>query len=88
MSVTLSDQTQRMIEEQLGQGGYTTPDDLVQAALASLNQQLNVGGFEPGELDALLAVGDADIARGDLLDGEQALADRRRRRAIEASRQR
>lgn len=47
----------------------------------TLNDQ-NAGGFEPGEMDALLAVGDADIEHGDVLDGEQALAEKRRRRAL------
>jgi Arc/MetJ-type ribon-helix-helix transcriptional regulator len=82
MSLTLNDRTQRMIEEQLGRGGYATPDEVVQAALTSLSQQQNAGGFEPGEMDALLAAGDADIERGDVLDGEQALAERRRRRSL------
>lgn len=86
MSVILNDRTQRLIEEQLGRGGYATPDDVVQAALASLNQQQNLGGFAPGELDALLALGEADIERGDLLDGDQALAERRHRRTLQANR--
>jgi Arc/MetJ-type ribon-helix-helix transcriptional regulator len=80
MSVILSEKTQRIIEEHVGRDGYSTADDLVLAALASLRQQLSLGGFGPGELDRLLAVGDADVERGDVLDGEQALAERRRRR--------
>ena len=80
MSVNLSEKTQRIIEEHVGRGGYSNADDLVLAALASLRQQESLGGFVPGELDRLLAVGDADIERGDVLDGELALAERRRRR--------
>jgi Arc/MetJ-type ribon-helix-helix transcriptional regulator len=81
MMLTLSPATQKMIEEQMGRGGYASPDDVIVAALASLKQQQAVDGFEPGELERLLAEGDADIERGDVLDGDEALANRRRRRA-------
>ena len=83
MTLMLSPTTQKLIEEQMGRGGYATPDEVIVAALASLKQQQQQSqdAFEPGELDRLLAEGDADIERGDVLDGEQALADRRRRRA-------
>jgi Arc/MetJ-type ribon-helix-helix transcriptional regulator len=80
MNVTLSERTQRLVEEQLVRGGYATPEEVVEAALASLTQQQNVGDFEPGELDALIAVGDAEIERGEVLDGDDALAERKRRR--------
>jgi hypothetical protein len=48
------------------------------AALASLEQQERFGDFATGELDRLLAEGEAS---GAFLDGEQALAQRRQRRA-------
>lgn len=81
MTLTLSPATQKMIEEQMGRGGYASPDDVIVAALVSLKQQQAIDGFEPGEVERLLAEGDADIERGDVLDGEEALAQRRRRRA-------
>jgi Arc/MetJ-type ribon-helix-helix transcriptional regulator len=81
MTLTLSPATQKLIEEQMGRGGYATVDEVILAALESLKQQQALGGFEPGELERLLAEGDADIERGDVLDGELALAERRRRRA-------
>lgn len=82
--MTLNIRTQKRIEQWRARGGYATADDVVIAALAALEQQMNKGQFEPGELDKLLAVADAEIARGDLIDGEQALRDRRRRRVEQA----
>lgn len=81
MSVNLNAHTQALLEQWLGRGGYATADDVVIAALAALEQQINRAQFEPGELDELLAVADAEIERGDLIDGAQALHERRRRRA-------
>jgi Arc/MetJ-type ribon-helix-helix transcriptional regulator len=59
-------------------GGYATPDELVAAALASLDQHERFGDFEPQELKRLLEEGEAS---GEFLDGAEALAARRRRRA-------
>jgi Arc/MetJ-type ribon-helix-helix transcriptional regulator len=68
MSVALNPETLRLIEERMRRGGYASADDVVRAALASLDQQAD---FEPGELDWLLAVADAEIDRDELLDGEE-----------------
>jgi Arc/MetJ-type ribon-helix-helix transcriptional regulator len=70
--------TRKLIQTRLQRGGYATPDDLVVAALASLEQQERFGEFEPGELDKLLAEGES---AGEFRDGAAALAARRRRRA-------
>jgi Arc/MetJ-type ribon-helix-helix transcriptional regulator len=77
MNQVLSSDTQRLIEERMRRGGYATPDAVVVAALASLEQQERFGDFEPGELGALLAEGEAS---GAFADGATALAARRRRR--------
>ncbi|HZZ41303.1 MAG TPA: hypothetical protein VFE58_00060 [Tepidisphaeraceae bacterium] len=68
MSISLTLQTQKMVEEQMKKGGYPNPDEAVRAGLASLELH---GDFEPGELERLLAEGEADIERGDLHDGEE-----------------
>ena len=72
---------QKIIEEQMKKGSYASPDDLLVAALAALDDVTVQDDFAPGELDSLLVEGDADIERGDVIDGEQALEDRRRGRA-------
>lgn len=38
MSVTLSSETESLIAERITQGGYSTPDDVVRAALQVLRQ--------------------------------------------------
>lgn len=81
MNLILSDETRRMLERQMKVGGYRSAEEAVRAGLAYLEQQEGAGDFEAGELEGLLAVGDAEIERGEVVDGEQALEDRRRRRA-------
>jgi len=56
-----------MLEDQMKRGGYPTPDDVIRAGIASVELH---GAFEPGELDRLLAEGEADVAAGHLHDGE------------------
>jgi antitoxin ParD1/3/4 len=68
MSISLTPQTQKLVEEQMEKGGYHSPDDVVRAGLASLERH---GDFEPDELERLLADGEADIERGNLIDGEE-----------------
>jgi Arc/MetJ-type ribon-helix-helix transcriptional regulator len=77
---------QKMIDEQMKRGEYANLDDLLVAALAALDDTRSREDFSPGELDELLAEADADIEQGDVIDGEQALIDRRRRRAEQAKR--
>lgn len=78
MTQFLNSETRRQIEQRMRRGGYATPNDVVAAALASLDRQERVGDFQPGELDRLLAEGEAG---GDFLDGAEALAASGRRRA-------
>jgi Arc/MetJ-type ribon-helix-helix transcriptional regulator len=84
MNVSLGPDTQKLLKKQMKRGGYRNEEDAVRAGLAYLEQQEQAGSFEPGELEKLLAVADAEVARGDLLDGEEALRARRRRRARRA----
>jgi Arc/MetJ-type ribon-helix-helix transcriptional regulator len=82
MTQFLTAQTRRLIEERMKRGGYASPDDVVAAALASLDQHERFGDFDAGELNRLIAEGEAG---GDFLDGAEALAARRRRRAAKDS---
>ena len=78
MSHFLSEQTRQSIEDRMKRSGYASPDAVVAAALASLDQHERFGDFEAGELNHLLVEGESG---GDFLDGAEALAARRRRRA-------
>ena len=68
--ISLSSEIQNLIEERMRRGGYPTADDVVRAGLALLAQQERLTDFGPGELDRLLAAGEAEIEAGNLLDGE------------------
>jgi putative addiction module CopG family antidote len=81
MHVSLSPETQKLLERQMKQGGYKSADEVVRAGLAYLDQRAAAGDFAPGELDEMLAVADAEIERGDVIDGEEALRARRERRS-------
>ena len=74
MSNSLNADNLKRIEDQISRCGYATPDDVVAAALAALEQNEQAGEFEPGELDRLLAEGEAG---GPPLDGEKVLAELR-----------
>jgi hypothetical protein len=77
MTQFLNAGTRKLIESRMKRGGYATPDDVVVAALASLEQNERFGDFASGELDKLLAEGEG----GGFVDGAKALEARRRRRA-------
>lgn len=62
MNVSLSPDTQKLIEERMKAGGYTTPEEVIRAGLASLQQGETHGDFAPGELEELLAQGERSIA--------------------------
>lgn len=72
MKLSLRPETQEMIDSRVRSGRYNSREDVVAAALAQLDQQEQMGEFDAGELDQLLAEGEAS---GDALDGEQVLAE-------------
>ncbi|HEX8914646.1 MAG TPA: type II toxin-antitoxin system ParD family antitoxin [Humisphaera sp.] len=79
MNVALSPEAERLVQQNISAGRYATPEDVVTAALASLAQ--SNGDFASGEMERLLAEGEASIARDGTLDGDAALEARRQRRA-------
>jgi Arc/MetJ-type ribon-helix-helix transcriptional regulator len=70
--MTLSAKTKKLIERHMKQGGYASADDVMLAALASLEQQENLGDFARGELEGLLEAGEKS---GKPLDGDKVLAE-------------
>ena len=71
MAISLSPETQRMIEEGMKRRGCASPDDLVRAGLALLDRQAARGDFEPGELDRLIAQAEAEFERGEGVDADE-----------------
>jgi antitoxin ParD1/3/4 len=78
MKIELSPKIQKLIKDRVESGKYRRPEDVVTAAMSSLDQQESFGDFAPGELDRLLNEGERDIAAGDVIDGDQAFAELRR----------
>lgn len=75
MNLALPPQIRQLIEDRVRSGKYSTPEDVVSAAVTQLDQQEQPGDFAPGELDQLLAEGEAS---GPPLDGEQVFAELRK----------
>ena len=74
MNLSLPAHIQRLIEERVRSGKYNTPEDVVSAAVANLDQQELAGDFEPGELDRFLEEGEQG---GAPLDGEDVFKELR-----------
>jgi putative addiction module CopG family antidote len=81
MNLSLDPKVQKLIDERVKSGLYATPEDVVAAALLTLDQQESLGDFAAGELDALLAEGEKSIAQEEALDGNEAYQSRRAGRA-------
>lgn len=79
MYVSLPAEVQRRIEKWIESGRYSTPEEVISAAIIAL-EQAEVGEFAPGELDLLLAEGESSIDREGTLDGEEAFRLRQQRR--------
>ena len=78
MNITLSPKTKKMIDARLKSGKYKTTQDVIEAAVSTLEIQEKFGDFAPGEIDALLADGEKDIARGDVIVADAVFAELRR----------
>ncbi|HLW64335.1 MAG TPA: hypothetical protein VKS79_03380 [Gemmataceae bacterium] len=81
MNLSLAPDIQKRIVERVNSGRFASPEEVVAAAILALDQQEQFGNFQPGELDALLAEGEKSIGKYETLDGDEAFAMRRMRRA-------
>jgi antitoxin ParD1/3/4 len=81
MNLSLDPELQKLIDERVKSGRYATAEDVVAAALLTLDQQEWFGDFAAGELDGLLAQGEQSITQEGTLDGHEAFQLRRARRA-------
>ena len=81
MNLSLKPDVQQLIKERVNSGKYSTPEDVVSAAILALDLQKQFGDFEAGELDYLLAEGERSIEQDGTLDGDTAFQLRRWRRA-------
>jgi antitoxin ParD1/3/4 len=81
MNVSLRPDVQKLIDERVKSGQYSSAEEVVEAAVLALTQDENFGEFETGELDNLLAEGEQSIEREGALDGHEAFHRRAQRRA-------
>ena len=81
MQITLPSDMEAAVRTRVDSGAFASPEDVVRAALVALKQQEEFGDFAPGELDELLAEGEASIDKEGTLDGDDAFEARRARRA-------
>ena len=69
MTISLSPQTQKLLEDRMRKGGFPTPDDAIRAALqiSEATTQLDLDD----ETSAALEEGEAQIDRGECRPWEQ-----------------
>ncbi|HZK82862.1 MAG TPA: type II toxin-antitoxin system ParD family antitoxin [Humisphaera sp.] len=70
MSLRIKLELQKFIDDQVKDGRYDSTEEVVEAALATIEQQTRCGEFGAGELDRLLAEGETDFNRGNFHVGE------------------
>jgi antitoxin ParD1/3/4 len=75
MPIALRPETERRIEDRMKDGSYSSPDDVVQAALQLLEQRERRRQADLEDVRQKIAVGIEQLDRGDGLDGEQAFAE-------------
>lgn len=80
MSLSLNPEVQKLTDERVKSGRYASAEDVVVAALLTLDQQEWLGDFSSGELYVLLADGEQSIVREGTVDGTEAFRLRRARR--------
>lgn len=78
MILSLKPAVQQLIEEQVTSGKFSSPEDVVAAAVMALEQREQFGDFETGELDDLLAEGERSVEQDGTLDGDEAFQARTR----------
>jgi len=67
MTFTIRPDLERELEHRVKSGPYQSADDLINAAL----EQFMAPEFAPGELNELLAVGERQIASGQVVSAEE-----------------
>jgi putative addiction module CopG family antidote len=80
MNLALNSSVKKRIDARVKSGRYASAEDVVSAAIMTLDQQERFGDFAPGELDRLLEEGERSIAEHGTRDSDQAFQNRKARR--------
>ncbi|HZL33682.1 MAG TPA: hypothetical protein VFC78_00145 [Tepidisphaeraceae bacterium] len=82
MAISLNSKTQQLIEKQMKDGGYSTPDEVVRVALTTLGQQDPLSQLGDADVESLhpgfrekIAQGLAEANAGKVSDGEEFFAE-------------
>lgn len=79
MTIHLTDDLQALIERDVERGPYQTADEFVARAIQMLHEQEEWLAENRGEIAAKIQHGYAQAERGELIDGEEAFQQLRRR---------
>ncbi len=74
MAIEPSEDLRKLIAERMQSGAYQSEEQVLVAALRALEQQESFGDFEAGELDRLLAEGEASMKADGCVDAGQVMA--------------
>ncbi len=69
MPVSLKPELEKLVQEKVRAGLFRSVDELVNAAV---EQVVAEDDFAPGELESMLAVGEAQAREGRFVDGDEA----------------
>lgn len=75
MSIALRPETEKQIQDHMKSGAYPSPDDVVRAALELLEQEKRELNADLDDLRHQIAIGVAQLDRGEGVDGERAFDD-------------
>lgn len=75
MNVSLTPELERLVQEKVASGLYNSASEVVREALRLMQERDELRRFRLEELRREIAIGIAEADRGELLDGEQVMAD-------------
>lgn len=81
MQISLSARFRKLIDDRVRSGKYATPEDVVKAALTTLDQNDRFGDFAPGELNQLIEEGEESLKRDGPISSQSVFKELRQRSA-------
>jgi antitoxin ParD1/3/4 len=87
MDISISDKNKERIRRKIASGKYSSPDEVLEKALESLDEREEALAEEFAEIEERLAIADEQIAKGQLIPSEEVFAKLRKRNAERTKRQ-
>jgi Arc/MetJ-type ribon-helix-helix transcriptional regulator len=81
MQLVLPAKFRKLIHDRVKSGKYASPEDVVKAALTTLDQNDRFGDFAPGELNELIEEGEKSLKRDGPIPAAQVFKEIRQRSA-------